>query len=139
RQNPERTKAIIIGRIRRALGPDYDVATHFTPRYNPWDQRICLVPDADLFKAIGDGRAIIVTDHVDSFTPTGLKLHSGAELTADIVVTATGLKLNLLGDVVFDIDGRRAELSKSLWYKGSMLSDVPNLVALFGYTNASWT
>jgi len=139
RKNPERTRALIMDGVRRALGPDYDVGTHFAPRYNPWDQRLCLVPDADLFKAIRDGRASVVTDEIESFTPAGLKLRSGRELEADIVVTATGLKLNLLGDVRFEIDGRAVEMSKSIWYKGAMLSGVPNFASLFGYTNASWT
>jgi monooxygenase len=139
RRKPEETKQRILAMAQRALGPDYDVATHFTPRYNPWDQRLCLVPDSDLFKAIRGGHASVVTDHIETFTETGIRLRSGAELQADIVVAATGLKLNLLGDVEFNVDGRRVDLSKTLSYKGMMFSDVPNLASVFGYTNASWT
>ncbi len=122
-----------------ALGPDHDVAAHFTPRYKPWDQRLCVAPDADLFEAIRSGRASVVTDHVEAFTETGIRLRSGAELRADIVVTATGLKLNLLGNVELEVDGRRVELAETMAYKGALLSGVPNLAAVFGYTNASWT
>jgi monooxygenase len=139
RKRPAKVKERLIGMVREQLGPDYDVATHFTPRYNPWDQRLCLVPDADLFESIRAGRSSVVTDHIDTFTATGIRLKSGRELDADIVVTATGLKLNLLGDVEVRLDGRVADLSKSLSYKGMMYSDVPNLASSFGYTNASWT
>ena len=139
RKKPERTKEQLIGMVRDHLGPDYDVETHFTPRYNPWDQRLCLVPDADLFEALKAGTASVVTDQIDRFTPTGIALASGSELPADIAVTATGLKLNLLGDVAFAKDGERIDLSKALTYKGMMASDVPNLAFVFGYTNASWT
>ena len=139
RRQPERVKAVLIGFARQALGADYDVATHFTPRYNPWDQRLCLVPDADLFHAIRSGRASVVTDTIETFTETGIRLASGRELPADIVVTATGLKLNLLGDVAVFRDGARVDPASCLTYKGMMLSDVPNLAAVFGYTNASWT
>ncbi len=125
--------------VKDALGPDYDVATHFTPRYNPWDQRLCLVPDADLFDSIREGRADVVTDQIERFVPEGLKLASGATLPADIVVTATGLKLQLLSGVEFSVDGEVKKLSEALSYKGMMYSDVPNLASSFGYTNASWT
>ena len=139
RRRPERTKQRILDMVRQELGPEYDVGTHFTPRYNPWDQRLCLVPDSDLFRAIREGRVSVVTDQIDTFTETGIRLRSGDELDADIVVTATGLKLNLLGDVAFSVDGRPVDLSKALAYKGMMFSDVPNLASVFGYTNASWT
>ncbi len=139
RRRPERTKRRIVAMAQRALGPGFDVATHFTPRYDPWDQRLCIAPDSDLFGAMRSGRASVVTDRVEAFTRTGIRLRSGEEIQADIVVTATGLKLNLLGDVEFDVDGRRADLSKAMAYKGTMLSGVPNLAAVFGYTNASWT
>jgi monooxygenase len=139
RRRPERMKQRILGGVRQELGPDYDVATHFTPRYNPWDQRLCVVPDSDLFKVIRDGRMSIVTDHIETFTETGIRLRSGSELEADIIVTATGLKLNLLGDVAFRVDGSRVDLSKTMAYKGIMFSDVPNLASVFGYTNAAWT
>ncbi len=139
RRQPERTKRRIVAMAQSALGPGFDVATHFTPRYDPWDQRLCIAPDSDLFGAMRSGRASVVTDRVEAFTRTGIRLRSGEEIQADIVVTATGLKLNLLGDVEFDVDGRRADLSKTMAYKGTMLSGVPNLAAVFGYTNASWT
>jgi cation diffusion facilitator CzcD-associated flavoprotein CzcO len=139
RRRPERVKQAIIDLARGELGPDYDVGTHFTPRYNPWDQRLCLVPDSDLFLAIRSGKASVVTDQIDTFTEKGLKLRSGAELDADIIVTATGLKLILLGGLTVSVDGVPADLPKSMSYKGMMFSDVPNLASAFGYTNASWT
>jgi monooxygenase len=119
--------------------PGYDVATHFTPRYNVWDQRVCAVPDGDLFDAIRGGRASMVTDHVDRFTPSGLRLRSGKELDADIIVTATGLQMVFLGGAEVYVDGQRVDLTRSISYKGSMFTDVPNLSWTFGYTNASWT
>jgi cation diffusion facilitator CzcD-associated flavoprotein CzcO len=139
RKKPEKTKAQIIDMVRQHLGPDYDVATHFTPRYNPWDQRLCLVPDADLFDAIKDGSASVVTDQIDSFTSTGLKLKSGQELDADVVVTATGLKLQLLSGLQVSVDGQPVNMANTMSYKGMMYSGVPNLASAFGYTNASWT
>lgn len=139
RKRPERTKERLLGMVRDHLGPDYDVQTHFTPRYNPWDQRLCLVPDADLFDAIKRGDASVVTDTIDTFTETGIKLASGKEIAADVVVTATGLELALMGGATFSIDGRSVRLADSLQYKGMMFSDVPNLAFTFGYTNASWT
>jgi cation diffusion facilitator CzcD-associated flavoprotein CzcO len=139
RRRPDRVKRMILGGVRQALGPDYDVATHFTPRYNPWDQRVCLVPDGDLFAAIRAGRASMVTDQVDTFTPRGIRLQSGRELEADVVVTATGLELQVLGGIALEVDGRRVEPASTFNYKGMMFSDVPNLASSFGYTNASWT
>jgi len=139
RKKPEKTKAQLIELVREHLGPDYDVATHFTPSYNPWDQRLCLVPDADLFDSLKSGAASVVTDHIETFTPTGLKLKSGQTLDADIVVTATGLQMQLLSGMEVVVDGKVADLSKSMSYKGMMFSDVPNLASAFGYTNASWT
>ncbi|MCR6475912.1 NAD(P)/FAD-dependent oxidoreductase [Variovorax sp. ZS18.2.2] len=139
RRKPERAKRMILGGVRQALGPDYDIATHFTPRYNPWDQRLCLVPDGDLFAALNAGRASMVTDHIDTFTPGGIRLKSGAELDADLIVTATGLDLQVLGGVELDVDGRRVDPAATFNYKGMMYSDVPNLASSFGYTNASWT
>ena len=126
-------------RNRRDLGPDFDLKTHFTPRYEPWDQRMCLVPDADLFKALKSGQAEIVTDEIDTLTETGPQLRSGRQLAADIIVTATGLKLRLLGGVPITVDGERVNLATTTSYKGSMFSGVPNLVYSLGYTNASWT
>jgi monooxygenase len=139
RAKPEAVKTWIIDMVRRELGPDYDVETHFTPRYNPWDQRLCLVPDGDLFEAIKANRASVVTDHIETFTEKGLKLRSGAELEADIIVTATGLDLQVLGGLKLAVDGRPVDLAKTFAYKGMMYSDVPNLASAFGYTNASWT
>ncbi len=139
RRKPERVKHALIGLIRKELGPDYDVDRHFTPRYNPWDQRLCLVPDADLFAAIRSGKASVVTDEIEVFTETGLRLRSGDHLDADIIVTATGLKVKLLGGMEVFVDGTQVDFSKTLTYKGMMYSDVPNLASAFGYTNASWT
>jgi monooxygenase len=124
---------------REGLGPDYDIKTHFTPSYNPWDQRLCASPDADLFKAIKSGRASVATGTIEGFTAKGIRLASGKELQADLVITATGLQVNLLGDVIFSVDGVQIDLSKSMNYKSSLFSGVPNLASIFGYTNASWT
>jgi cation diffusion facilitator CzcD-associated flavoprotein CzcO len=139
RKSPVQAKARLTGLVQQQLGPGYDVARHFTPRYNPWDQRVCLVPDGDLFQALREGRASVVTDDIEAFTEHGIRLQSGAELAADIVVTATGLQLNVLGDVKVSLDGRPCDLSRALIYKGMMYSGIPNLANTFGYTNASWT
>ena len=139
RRRPEKVKARLIGLAQAQLGPGVDVATHFTPVYKPWDQRVCVVPDGDLFEAVRSGRAEVVTDRIECFNADGLRLASGRQLDADIVVTATGLQLNLLGDVDFTIDGERCDFSQRMAYKGMMFSGVPNLVYTFGYTNASWT
>ena len=139
RRKPARVKELILSGVQRALGPDYDVATHFTPRYNPWDQRLCLVPDGDLFRAIREKRASVVTNEIDTFTKKGLRLKDGSELEADIIVTATGLVLQVLGGMEVVVDGRKVDLAKKLTYKGMMYSDVPNLASATGYTNASWT
>jgi monooxygenase len=139
RRKPEQMKARLLGLLRKQLGQDYDVATHFTPRYNPWDQRLCLVPDGDLFREINAGRVSVVTDHIERFTPGGLKLQSGRELAADIIVTATGLRMKLFSGLEVVVDGARIELAKTMSYKGMMFSGVPNFAAAFGYTNASWT
>jgi monooxygenase len=139
RRNPERAKRVIRRGLKVALGPDYDIGTHFTPRYNPWDQRLCLVPDGDLFKSINEKRASVVTNEIDSFTRKGVRLKDGSELDADIVVTATGLNLQVLGGMEVSVDGRAVDFAKTLNYKGMMYSDVPNLASAFGYTNASWT
>lgn len=139
RRKPQQTKERLIGMVREHLGPDYDVATHFTPRYNPWDQRLCLVPDADLFDTIKAGKAEVVTDTIERFTPRGILLASGRELEADIIVTATGLKMSLFDRVRLTRDGDEVRLADSLQYKGMMFSEVPNLSFTFGYTNASWT
>ena len=139
RRSPEHAKRFLVGKVKKALEGKVDVATHFTPSYRPWDQRLCLVPDGDLFRALREGHASVVTDHIDTFTATGIRLRSGTELEADLVVTATGLQLKFLGGIVLDVDGRRVEHDKTMTYKGLMLSDVPNLAYAVGYTNASWT
>ena len=139
RKKPAMVKGAIIGEVRKQLGPDYDVDTHFTPRYNPWDQRMCLVPNGDLFRSLRKKQATVVTDEIESFTETGLKLRSGLELEADLIVTATGLDLQVLGGMEIVVDGQRIEPSKTVSYKGMMFSDVPNLASSMGYTNASWT
>jgi monooxygenase len=139
RRRPAIIKKLIFNGVRKALGPDYDIATHFTPRYNPWDQRLCLVPNGDLFEAIKGGRVEVVTDQIETFTPQGIALRSGKQLAADMIVTATGLNLQLLGGVQVSVDGREVALAQSLNYKGMMFSDVPNMASSFGYTNASWT
>ena len=139
RKNPAKVKDQLLGQVRQQLGPDYDIATHFTPKYNPWDQRLCLVPDADLFASIKAGTSSVVTDTIDRFTPSGIRLASGGELPADVIVTATGLKLQALGGVAVSVDGRPVTLSDTLAYKGMMFSNVPNLAVSFGYINASWT
>jgi cation diffusion facilitator CzcD-associated flavoprotein CzcO len=139
RRSPEFVKQGIRKGVIGALPAGYDVDTHFAPRYNPWDQRLCLVPDGDLFRAISEGRADVVTDTVDTFTETGIRLSSGTEIDADIVVTATGLNLLFLGGLTLEVDGTKVEPGDAVVYKGMMLCDVPNLAQTFGYTNASWT
>jgi monooxygenase len=139
RRNPKRAKWLLMRGVRAQLGRDYDTAKHFTPRYNPWEQRLCLVPDGDLFKAIKTGRVSVVTDQIERFTPTGLKLTSGAEIDADLVVTATGLNLQVLGGLQVTVDGAPVDWARTMSYKGLMFDGVPNLASAFGYTNASWT
>jgi cation diffusion facilitator CzcD-associated flavoprotein CzcO len=139
RHTPEAMKKLIRKGVEKELGPDYDIATHFTPRYNPWDQRLCLVPDSDLFASIKAGSASVVTDHIESFTETGIQLRSGKHLDADLIVTATGLNLVVLGGMQMTVDGAAVDMSKKMSYKGMMYSDLPNLASSFGYTNASWT
>ena len=139
RKKPAQVKAGILKMVQDELGPDYDVATHFTPTYNPWDQRLCLVPDADMFRQIKAGKATVVTDHIETFTDTGLRLKSGQELKADIIVTATGLVMEVWNGIEVSVDGRRIDASQTLGYKGMMYDGVPNLASAFGYTNASWT
>jgi len=139
KRRPALMKRLLRKGIERQLPKGYDVDTHFTPRYNPWDQRLCLVPNGDLFKAISDGSASVVTDTIDTFTETGIRLHSGTELPADIVVTATGLELLFIGGIEASVDGHPVDLPNRLTYKGMMLEDVPNFALAVGYTNASWT
>ena len=139
RKKPEKTREMITKMAAKALGPDFDVKTHLTPRYNPWDQRVCLIPDGDLFVSLKASTSSIVTDQIERFTETGLKLKSGKELPADLVVTATGLDLLFLGGMKVSVDGAEINMADQLTYKGMMYSGVPNLVSVFGYTNASWT
>jgi monooxygenase len=139
RRSPELVKRLIRWGVKAQLPPDYDVDTHFRPRYNPWDQRLCLVPDGDLFTAIREGRASVVTDQIETFTEKGLRLRSGADLEADLIVTATGLDLLALGGIRLRVDEQEVEVARTLTYKGMMLSGVPNLALALGYTNASWT
>ncbi len=138
RKRPEIFKWMLAKGVRRQLGEDYDLK-HFSPRYNPWDQRLCLVPDGDLFRSIKEGRASVVTDQIETFTETGVQLKSGEHLEADIIVTATGLVLKIMSGLQLIVDGELVELSKTMAYKGMMYSDIPNLAQAFGYTNASWT
>jgi monooxygenase len=138
RRRPARFKRMVLGGVRLALGPDYDIA-NFNPSYNPWDQRLCLVPDGDLFKSINEKKASVVTAQIDRFTENGIRLKDGSELPADIIVTATGLVLQLLGGMETVVDGRTIDFATTMNYKGMMYSDVPNLASAFGYTNASWT
>ena len=139
RRKPDRVKQEILRLVREQLGPDYDVEKHFTPRYNPWDQRICLVPDADLFVAIRSGKVSVVTDEIEEFTESGIRLKSGDLLQADIIVTATGLKLKSLGGMQVSIDGAPVNLAGRVSYKGMMLRGIPNFSFTLGYSNASWT
>ena len=139
KKRPEGMKQFIVNGVQAALGPDFDVKTHFTPTYNPWDQRLCLIPDGDLFTAIKDGRASVVTDHIETFTEGGIKLKSGAEVPTDLIVTATGLDLLVQGDVKLSVDGRAIDPGQAMTYRGMMYSDVPNMAVATGYTNASWT
>jgi cation diffusion facilitator CzcD-associated flavoprotein CzcO len=137
--DPELVTKELIGQITAVLGPDYDVATHFTPRYRPWRQRIAFVPDADFFHSIKNGKASVVTDEIDRFTRTGLLLKSGTSLDADIIVTATGFSLNVLGDIAFTIDGEKLDFAETVTYRGMMFTGVPNMAWVFGYFRASWT
>jgi len=139
RTDPNKVKQLLLGGIQLELGADYDIAKHFTPNYNPWDQRLCLVPNGDFFKAMRDGKASVVTDHIASFTETGIQLASGEHLEADIIVTATGLELVTLGEMDFFVDGNQVDFAKTWTYKGFAYSDIPNLASTFGYINASWT
>jgi cation diffusion facilitator CzcD-associated flavoprotein CzcO len=138
RKWPELFKRMVAKGARHKLGEEY-VSRHFTPRYKPWDQRLCLIPDSDLFRAIRDDRASVVTDQIETFTETGLRLKSGENIDADLIVTATGLVLKLMSGLQLVVDGAPVDLSKTMAYKGMMFSDVPNLASAFGYTNASWT
>lgn len=139
RTDPEMVKTKLLDGVRAYLGPNYDVDKHFTPSYNPWDQRLCLVPNGDLFTAINSGKASVVTDTIESFTETGIQLSSGEHLDADIIITATGLELVTLGEMDFIVDGAPVDFAKTWTYKGFAYSGIPNMASSFGYINASWT
>ena len=139
REEPEKVRKELLAGVRAILGPDYDIETHFTPDYRPWRQRIAFIPDGDFFKAINSGQASIVTDEIEKFTKKGLLLKSGEELEAEIIVTATGFNMNVLGDIDFKIDDTPIDFSKTVTYRGMMFTGVPNLLWVFGYFRASWT
>ncbi len=139
RRRPQLVKRLIRKGVQRSLPPGFDVDRHFRPRYDPWDQRMCLVPDGDLFRALSNGSASVVTDTVASFTERGIELASGEELEADVIVTATGLNLLFLGGMELSVDGAPVDVPSTMAYKGMMLSGVPNMAFTVGYTNASWT
>ena len=139
RRNPQRLRKVLLGLVRKEMGPDYDVDTHFTPDYNPWDQRVCGVPDGDLFSAIRENRAEVVTDHIDQFNKEGIHLKSGKQLDADIVVLATGLNLKFAGGVQYSVDNRVLDFTEHFIFRGMMFSGLPNMAFTVGYTNSSWT
>jgi len=138
-EEPETVKKELLGGVRAHLGPDFDIEKHFTPSYRPWRQRIAFVPDGDLFKAIRSGKASVVTDEIDRFTAKGILLRSGEELEADIIVTATGFNMNVLGDIAFEIDGEPLDFAETVTYRGMMFTGIPNMAWVFGYFRASWT
>jgi monooxygenase len=138
-RKPQKVRDQLIELTKKELPQGYDIATHFTPKYNPWEQRLCLVPDADFFQGIREGKTEVVTDHIERFTKTGILLKSGRELEADIIVTATGLKMEIMSGVEMLIDGEPVRVGQTFSYKGCMYSNVPNLASSFGYSNASWT
>ena len=139
RSKPGKVKSFLLDHVRDELGPDYDIETHFTPRYNPWEQRLCLVPDSDFFRVLRDGTASVETGHIERFTESGIRLESGEEIEADIIVTATGLDLQMAGGIEAWVDGEKVNFGDKVTYKAMMFDDVPNFAISFGYTNASWT
>jgi monooxygenase len=138
KSQPRLVRRLVLAGARRQLGPDFDLR-HFTPKYDPWDQRLCVVPDGDLFKVLRRGQASIVTDEIDRFTATGIRLKSGEELAADLIVAATGLQVRITGGNELLVDGVPVQLSEVVTYKGVLVEGVPNAAVIFGYTNASWT
>lgn len=138
RRYPEKIRNLLLSGVRKGVGPEVDMK-HFTPKYNPWDERLCAVKAGDLFKAVKEGRLSMVTDHIARFTPKGIELESGQELEADIIVSATGLELKFFGGINITIDGQPYDYTQKMCYKAVMLEDLPNLAFTFGYTNASWT
>ncbi len=138
-EEPDALKAELLGMAKQYLGEDFDIDTHFTPKYRPWQQRLAFIPDGDLFQGIRAGKASVVTDHIECFTPKGVRLKSGKELAADIIVTATGFDLCVLGDITFTVDGKAVDFAEKIGYRGMMFTDVPNMAWVFGYFRASWT
>jgi monooxygenase len=138
RRWPKLMRRFLLWQVRSRVGPSFDM-THFTPKYMPWDERLCAVPDGDLFTVLASGEASVVTDEIETFTKTGILLRSGRELEADIIVTATGLNLQMLGGMRLSVDGEARELHDQMTYKGVLVQDIPNLAWMFGYTNAPWT
>ena len=138
-EHPDLLKQWLLEAVRGYLGPDFDIEKHFTPKYRPWRQRIAFVPDGDIFQGIASGKASIVTDEIDRFTEKGILLKSGEELVADIIITATGFNMSVLGDIDFTIDGKPVDFAKTVTYRGMMFTGVPNLLWIFGYFRASWT
>ncbi len=139
RSQPEMMKNFLLSNVKKQLPENYDIKTHFTPKYNPWDERLCAVPNGDLFKVIKKGKASVVTDHIDAFTKDGILLKSGNELKADIIITATGLEVQMFGGAKLFLDGKPTNPADAIVYKGMMIKDVPNFAFIVGYTNASWT
>ena len=139
KKQPDKVKTHILSMVREVVGPDYDIATHFTPSYKPWDQRMCVVRDGDMFRQIRSGKVSVVTDHIDRFTTHGIKTVSGIEIPADIIVSATGLKAEIFSGVKLEVDGRVVLIPETIAYKGFMYSGIPNLVLVTGYSNAGWT
>ncbi len=138
-EEPEKVKRELLAGVRAHLGPDYDMEKHFTPNYRPWRQRIAFVPDGDIFKGIREGKASVVTDEIERFVPAGILLKSGETLEADVIITATGFNLSVLGDIAFDIDGEPLDFAETVTYRGMMFTGVPNMIWVFGYFRASWT
>jgi len=138
RKYPKMMRKLLLWGVKRQLGDDIDMR-HFSPSYDPWDERLCAVPSGDLFKVLRSGEASVVTDHIDTFTPDGVKLKSGKTLEADIIISATGLHMQMLGDIDITVDGKRRAPNEVMTYKGVLVEDAPNLATIFGYTNASWT
>ena len=138
RRFPRQTRALLLRSVRKQVGENFDMR-HFTPKYMPWDERLCAVPNGDLFKVLREGKASVVTDHIERFTEKGILLKSGQEIEADIIVTATGLQVQTIGGMTLSLDGQPRRLNERMTYKGVLVEDVPNFAYLFGYTNSSWT
>ncbi|MGE3809593.1 MAG: flavin-containing monooxygenase [Gemmataceae bacterium] len=138
-EEPEKVKHELLEGVRAYLGPDYDIEKHFTPSYRPWRQRIAFVPDGDIFKGIRAGKASVVTDEIERFTAKGILTKSGEELEADVIITATGFNMNVMGDIQFEIDGKPLNFADTVTYRGMMFTGVPNMIWVFGYFRASWT